>query len=322
MKQLLFRSACALLLLIAGTASAQVYPAKPIELVVPGAPGAGSDIFARLVADIIRKEKLVSQPIVINNKAGGGGAIAAVYAAQKRGDPYTVVSFPTGMMLTAQLRSGLDVGLEKFQPLALLGFDINCLMVNAESPFKSARELMNEAKAHPKTINVSIGSVGSTSHMFVWTVERLTGARFNVVIMKSGTEAVTAVLGNHVHWSSGQLTDAMPHVAAGKMRILAVAAHQRLPSLAQVPTMKEQGLDMHVAAGRSFAAPAGIPVAAATFLENVFEAVYKSPEWQDYMARNLMEPTFMKGADYGRYLAARQPEFARFIAELGLAGKK
>jgi putative tricarboxylic transport membrane protein len=330
MKHTLFAGICVVAAALCGgvfaqasaTSSGPGFPAKPIELVVPGAPGAGSDIFARLVADIIRKEKLVSQPIVINNKAGGGGAIAAAYAAQKRGDPYTIVSFPTGMMLTAQLRSGLDVGLDKFQPLALLGFDINCLMVNVDSPFKSARELIDAAKAQPKTINVSIGSVGSTSHMFVWTIERLTGARFNVVIMKSGTEAVTAVLGNHVHWSTGQLTDAMPHVAAGKMRILAVAAQHRLPSLGTVPTLKEQGLDMHVAAGRSFAAPAGIPPSAAGVLENVFEAVYKSAEWQDYMARNLMEPVFMKGADYGRFLASRQPEFTRFITDLGLAGRK
>ena len=330
MKRYLLGSICAAVALVSGgtiaqpssTGSGQGFPAKPIEFVVPGNPGAGSDVFARLIADLIRKEKLVAQPIVINNKAGGGGAVAAFYAAQKRGDPYTIVSFPTGMMLTAPLRSGLDIGLERFRPLALLGFDINCLMVNAESPYKSVRELVDAAKAQPKTINVSIGSAGSTSHMFVYTLERLTGARFNVVIMKSGTEAVTAVLGNHVHWSTGQLTDAMPHVAAGKMRLLGVASLQRLAPLAEVATMKEQGVDMHVAAGRSFAAPAAIPDPAAAFLENVFEKVYRNADWQDYMTRNLMEPVFMNGAEYGRYLAARQPEFTRFIMDLGLAGKK
>lgn len=303
-------------------ALAQAFPAKPIEFVVPGNPGAGSDIFARLIADIVRKEKLLAQPIVITNKGGGGGAIAAVYAAQKRGDPYTVVSFPTGMMLTAPLRSGLDIGLEKFYPLALLGFDINCLMVNVDSPYKSVRELVDAAKAQPKTINVAIGSTGSTSHLFVYTLERLTGARFNVVVMKSGTEAVTALLGGHVHWSTGQLSDAMPHVEAGKMRILAVASQQRLAPLGAIPTMKEQGLDMHVAAGRSFAAPAAIPKDAAAFLESLFERVYKSTGWKDYMARNLMEPVYMNGAEYGRYLASRQPEFTQFITEMGLAGKK
>jgi putative tricarboxylic transport membrane protein len=301
---------------------AQAYPSKPIEFIVPANPGAGSDIFARLIAEIIRKEKFVPQPIVITNKGGGGGAIGAAYAAQKRGDPYTVVSFPTGMMLTAPLRSGLDIGLERFHPLALLGFDINCLMVNVDSPYKSVRELVDAAKAQPKTINVSVGSTGSGSHMFVYLLERLTGARFNVVVMKSGTEAVTAVLGGHVHWTTGQLTDALPHVEAGKMRILAIASQQRLAPLATIPTLKEQGLDMHVAAGRSFAAPAGIPKDAAAFLEGLFEKVYRSAAWQDYMTRNLMEPVFMGSVEYGRYLASRQPEFTRFITEVGLAGKK
>lgn len=318
----LFRGACLAIMVAPCGVPAQPFPSKPIEFVVPGNPGAGSDIFARLIADIVRKEKLVAQPIVITNKGGGGGAIAAVYAAQKRGDPYTVVPFPTGMMLTAPLRSGLDIGLDKFQPLALLGFDLNCLMVNVDSPYKSVRELVDAAKAQPKTINVSIGSTGSSSHMFVYTLEKLTGARFNVVVMKSGTEAVIAVLGGHVHWTTGQLSDAMPHVEAGKIRILAVAARQRLAPLAAIPTMREQSLDMHVAAGRSFAAPAAIPKDAAQFLENMFEKAYRSTTWQDYMARNLMEPIFMGSAEYGRYLAARQPEFAQFIADIGLAGKK
>lgn len=302
--------------------AAQAFPSKPVEIVVPGNPGAGSDGFARLVADLMRREKLLAQPIIITNKGGGGGAIAAAYAAQKRGDPHVIVSFPTGMMLTAPLRSGLDIGIEKFHPLALLGFDINCLMVNADAPFKTVNDLVNAARAAPKSINVSVGSPGSTSHMFVYTLQKLTGARFNVVIMKSGTEAVTAVLGGHVHWSIGQLSDGMPHVEAGKLRILAVASQQRIGPIGRIPTMKEQGIDMHVAVGRSFAAPAGIPKDAAAALENLFETVYKSAAWQDYMTANLMEPVYMNGAEYGRYLVARQPEFTQFIAEMGLGVKK
>lgn len=322
MKKFLTGVLCATAAIAACGALAQAFPAKPIEFVVPANTGAGADVFARLIADLIRKEKLLPQPIVINNKGGGGGAIGAAYAAQKRGDPYVVVSFPTGMMLTGALRSGLDIGLDKFQPLALLGFDINCIMVNADSPYKTVRELVDAAKAKPKTISVSIGSTGSSSHMFVYTLEQLTGARFNVVVMKSGGDALTAALGGHVQWHTGQLSDAMPHVEAGKMRILGVASAQRIPQLAAIPTMKEQGLDMHVAAGRGFSAPAGIPADAAAVLEKVFANVYKSAGWQDYMARNFMEPVFMNGAEYGRYLSARQPEFTRFITDLGLAGRK
>jgi putative tricarboxylic transport membrane protein len=306
--------------MLPASAQAQPFPSKALEFVVPGNPGAGSDVFARLIADLMRKDKLLAQSIVITNKGGGGGAIAAAYAAQKRGDPYTIVSFPTGMMLTSALRSGLDVGLDKFHPLALFGFDINCLMVNADSPYKSVQELVAAAKTQP--INVSIGSAGSSSHMFVYTLQQLSGARFNVVIMKSGAESVTALLGGHVHWSTGQISDAMPHVEAGKMRILAVASQQRLPRLATIPTLKEQGYDMHVAAGRGFATPAAIPKDAAAYLDMLFEKTYNSSGWQAYMARNLMEQVYMNSADYARYLQARQPEFTRFITELGLVSKK
>lgn len=299
---------------------AQAFPSKALEFIVPGAPGAGSDVFARLIADLMRKDKLLAQSIVIVNKAGGGGAVAAAYAAQKRGDPYTIVSFPTGMMLTSALRSGLDVGLDKFHPLALLGFDINCVMVLADAPYKSVKDLVAAAKAQP--VNMSIGSAGSSSHMFVYTLQKLSGARFNVVIMKSGAESVTALLGGHVHWTTGQISDAMPHVESGKLRILAVASQQRLTSLPTIPTMKEQGFDMHVAAGRGFATPAAIPKDAAVYLDHLFEKTYKSAGWQDYMARNQMEPVYMGSVEYARYLAARQPEFTRFITDLGLVSKK
>jgi tripartite-type tricarboxylate transporter receptor subunit TctC len=140
---------CAAAALASGAALAQTYPSKPIELLVPANVGAGSDIFARFVADIIRKEKLVSQPIVIVNKGGGGGAIGAAFAAEKRGDPYTVVSFPTGMMLTVGVRSGLDVGLDKFQPIALLGFDISCLMVNADAPSRACASWWTRPRPSP-----------------------------------------------------------------------------------------------------------------------------------------------------------------------------
>ncbi|MBI3043834.1 MAG: tripartite tricarboxylate transporter substrate binding protein [Betaproteobacteria bacterium] len=313
---------CCLLSLLGFGAAAQPYPAKPIEMVVPGNAGAGSDIFARFVADIIRTEQLIPQPLVINNRGGGGGAIAFSYVVKKRGDPYSILAVPTGMIMTAPLRSGLDIGLERFRLLALLGFDINCLMVNADSPYKTVQDLVAAAKAQPKSINVSIGSPGSTSHYFVYVLEKLTGARFNVVVMKSGTEAVTAVLGGHVHWSTGQISDALPHVEAGRMRILAVASQARLPGLAAVPTLKEQGFDMHIATGRSFAAPADIPDGAAQYLEALFEKVYKSAPWQQNMRRNMMEEVYMNGAQFTQYLAARRSEFTQFMSDMGLLKKK
>ena len=111
MKRQIFSAAFLVASIVPPSAPAQTFPSKPVEFVVPGNPGAGSDISARVVADIIRKEKYIAQPIVINNRGGGGGAVASAYVAGRRGDPYTVIAFPTGMMLTAPLRSNASASL-------------------------------------------------------------------------------------------------------------------------------------------------------------------------------------------------------------------
>ena len=120
MKPLLVFLGC----LMAVPAAAQPYPNKPIEMVSPTSAGGGSDLVARMVADIIAKEKLLPQPVIIQNRAGGGGAVGQTYAASKRGDPYVIFLAGAGL-ITVPLRTGLDVGLDKFQALGVIGLDLN-----------------------------------------------------------------------------------------------------------------------------------------------------------------------------------------------------
>ena len=134
MKVLLRALLPALLMVWMHTLNAQSYPSKPIELVVHTSPGGGSDLVARIVAEIIAREKLLPQVLVVQNRPGGGGAIAQNYVAGKRGDPYTVLSVAVSVLLSVPIRTGLDVGLDKFQPLGLIGFDLNCLAVREDSP--------------------------------------------------------------------------------------------------------------------------------------------------------------------------------------------
>src|ERR1700710_1059888 len=115
-------------MLVAAPIAAQTSPTKPIELISPTGAGGGSDLVARVVADIIAKEKLLPQPIVIQNRAGGGGAVGQTYAASKRGDPYVVLLAGTSL-ITVPLRTGLDVGLDKFQALGVIGLDLNSIAV-------------------------------------------------------------------------------------------------------------------------------------------------------------------------------------------------
>ncbi len=303
------------------TAQAQPLPAKPIELIVHTGPGGGSDIFTRTVADIISREKLLPVPTVIQNKAGGGGLIAQNYVAGRRGDPYTVFAIASSLLVAVPIRNGTDNGLDKFQPLGLLGFDINCIAVRAESPYRTLKELLDATRAAPKSINISMGSVGSSSHYLPFRLEQLAGVRFNLVSMKSGAEAVTTMLGGHVHASGEQLAEMTQYIEAGKVRVLAVAAQKRVAALPNVPTLKESGIDLHVGAGRGFASPAGVSREAVALLESVFEKVYKSAAWRDYMRRNYYEDVYMNGAELTRHMTEIKPDVERFIRDLGLANK-
>ena len=301
---------------------AQPYPSKPIELVVHTSAGGGSDLVARTVAEVVAKEKLLPQILIVQNRSGGSGAIAQSYVASKRGDPYVLLSAAVSVVLSVPTRTGMDVGLDKFHPLGLIGFDLNALTVREDSPYRTVQDLVNAAKAKPKTINIGLGSIGATAHYFLYHVERLTGARFNVVSFKSGPDAAIAVLGGHVDATTENLADVLPQVEAKKMRILGIPSEKRLPALPNAPTMKEQGLDLHIGAGRGFAAPAGIPREAAVLLEQTIAKVHKSAGWREFMAKNMYEDVYMNADEFGRHLAARQVDMNRFLGEMGLVQKK
>ena len=302
-------------------AASQAYPSKPIELVSPTGAGGGSDLVARTVAEIAAREKMLSQPIVIQNRAGGGGAVGQSYVAGKKGDPYIVLLAGTSL-LTVPIRTGMDVGLDKFQPLGMIGVDVNSLVVREDSPFRTVKDLVAAAKANPKTINVAITFPGGTAHSLIHRLEQLSGARFNSVSFKSGTDAVTAVLGGHVHATAENLGEIMPHIQGKKLRLLAVPSSKRMAGLPDVPTLKENGFDIHAGAFRGFAAPAGIPREAVTVLESTFAKVHKHPAWREYMARNMYEDLYMNADEFTRYLKAQQGEYNKFLTDMGLALKK
>jgi putative tricarboxylic transport membrane protein len=310
-------SACALFLTAAG-GWAQVFPAKPIELVVHTSAGGGGDLFARTVAEIIAKEKLLPQPLVVSNKGGGGGTIAFNYVAGRRGDPYTLLAVPSTVLLTAPLRSGLDLGLDKFTPLASLGLDLNALTVAADAPWKTMAEFVEAAKREPNSIVIAFGSVGGTAHYLAYQIEKVTGARVRTVSMK-GAQAVLSVLGGHVHATTENLSEVMAHVEAKKMRVIGVPAAQRIAAAPGIPTLREQGFDIRSGVRRGFAAPAGIPKEAAATYEAMLAKVHQSAEWKEYSTRNLLDSTYLDAAAWGRYLAERQPDMVQFMRDAGLA---
>ena len=213
---------------------------------------------------------------------------------------------------------GTDVGYDKFHMLGLIGHDLNALTVGADSPYKTVQDIVNAAKAKPKSITIAVGSIGATAHYFVYQLERLTGTRFNVVALKSGADAAIQVMGGHVHATSENVGEMIGHVEAKKMRVLGISANARVAGLPDVPTLKEQGFDLHVGAARAVAAPAGIPREAARIYEDMVAKVYKSAAWRDYMRRNQYEEQYLNAEETTRFMKVRQTEITRFLTEIGL----
>jgi len=317
----LFLAAAAAVALGAPAALAQTFPSKPIELVVHTSPGGGTDLIARLVADILVREKLVNQPVNVINRVGGGGAIAYTYIKSKRGEPHTIMSVATLAMLNQVVRPELGLGLENYTPLAFLAQDPQAVMVLAESPFKTLKDLIDTATREPNSLVASIASPGGTARMLLWLLERETGARVKVVSNKSGADAILQVMGGHTHFSPENIAEGYVAVESKTLRVLAVSSLTRLPVVPDAPTLKELGYDIHIGTGRGFAMPAGVPKEAAAHMEAVLQRVYNSAAWKEHAARNFYENIWLGSADYAKHLAERSIQVRDFQQAIGLLAK-
>jgi putative tricarboxylic transport membrane protein len=300
------------------TASAQNFPAKPIEMVIHTNPGGGQDVFGRLFADITVREKLLPQPFTIVNRPGGSGSIASTFIKGKRGDPYYLLSVSTTIVLSAAYRPDLGLGLDIYTPVALFGFDLQSVTVPVESRFKTFKELLDAAKREPDSVVNGIASATGTARFFQYQLEKATGVKLKYVSFKSGSDAMAAVMGKHVDLTTENVSEMMSGVEAKKLRILAVPADQRLAGLPDVPTLKELGINIHVGGGRGLAMPAGVSKEALAVMEATAERAHKSAQWRDYATRNMYENTYMGSAAFSQYLAKQLPVIGEFMEAVGI----
>jgi putative tricarboxylic transport membrane protein len=305
----------------AAAASAQSYPSRTVEFIVHVNPGGGTDVFARLVTEIMTREKMVSQPLVVQSRTGGAGVVAFTYVKGKRGDPHTVLTIATGSFLTAASRTDFDLGLEHFTPLAFFARDPQGIMVHADSKYRTFKDLIDDAKSQPDSIVCAVTSATGTGRMTLWRLERETGTRYKFVTFKAGSEAVVSVLGGHVPFTTENVSEAWSHVEAKKIRVLAVTTEQRMPALPEVPTLTELGYKVQIGTGRGFVMPAGVPKEAVATMEALLERVHKSALWRDYAVNNLYEDLWMGSAEFAQYLAQQRVMQREFVDAIGL-GKK
>ncbi len=303
------------------TAAAQTFPSKPIELVVHTSPGGGTDLFARVVAEIMTREKIVSQPVNVINRPGGGGAIAYTYIKSKYGEPHTMMTVATLALLTQTLRPELGINMEHFTPIAFVASDPQAVMVPADSPYKTLKDLIAAGKSATGSVVASVTSPGGSGRMLVWLLERETGAKFRTVSFKSGGDAIIQVMGGHTQFTTENISEGYAAVQGKKLRVLAVTSLKRLPIVPDAPTLMELGINLHVGTGRGFALPGGVPKEAAARMEGIIERVYNTEQWKEHSEKNMFERIWMGSAEFAKHLAQRRTEQLEFLRAVGIIQK-
>ncbi len=302
-------------------AMAQSFPNKPIELVVHTSAGSGGDVVSRAVAEIIRKEKFLPQALTVNNRTGGGGVVGWSYFKTKRGDPYVMMSV-TSTILVMAYRPEISIGLENYTPLALFAIDPQTIMVPADSPYKTFKELMEAARTKPDSLVGATTSATGTGRMIIWLMEKHAGGgRIKFVTFKGGSEAVTSVAGGHTSFTTENLSEGQGFVEGKKVRVLAISSDKRLPQAPDVPTMQELGYPFTAGTIRGFTYTAGVPREAVVTMETALKKAHDSAEWKEIAKRNLFQDVFMGSAEFTAYLHKRFPEYKEFYDGVGLAKK-
>lgn len=296
------------------------YPERSIELVVPFAAGGGSDIFARTFAKVVADQKLIGQPLVINNKAGGSGAIGYAYVAAKKGDPYTIATVSSSFY-TMPILGKSPVSYKDFTPVCGLAMDTLLLVVKTDSKFKGVQDIIAAAKANPKTLTVGgTGGVSDDAVMFR-AIHARTGAEMKYVPFNSGAEATLAVLGGHIDMEWANPGEVLGQLEAKSLRPVAVSADQRLKELPDVPTLIEQGVNLSIAQFRGIVMPKGVPEAAVKSLEGLCAKVSARPEWDDgYLKKNMVESRYLPAAEFAKAIVQTSATYEEFLK--GLEQKK
>lgn len=297
---------------IAGGAQA-AYPERTIRLVVPFGAGGITDIVARQVGKGMGD--VLGQGIVIENRPGAGGVIAAQVAATAPADGYTIFMGTVGTQVVNPLiYSKLSYDADKFAPVGMVSGSPYVLAVRAGLPAASFSEFVAYAKANPARLNFGSAGNASSPHLGLELLKLTAGLDIVHVPFKSGSEAVNAAIGEQVDVVMDASPVIMPHVASGKLRALAVAADKRLPSAPAVPASSEVGdAQLQISSWNAFFAPAGTPPDVLAALNAALQKTLASPELKERLAAQGTQLYSGTADEYQRFIAGEKTKWAQIV---------
>jgi putative tricarboxylic transport membrane protein len=314
---------CALIMAFpAYSQPSQWKPEKNVEIVVTTGPGGALDRVARAIQKIWQDKKALDSVSVVN-KQGGGGALAWAYINQHVGDGH-YLTITSGSVLDNHITRKSTLNYTDFTPLAILADEYTVFAVRADSPLKDGRDVIERIKKDPVSVAVGVASTfGATPHIALCLAVKAAGGdvrKLRVVVFNSGSESLTALMGGHIDLVPTGASNALPYARAGKIRLLAVSAPQRLGSvLAEVPTWREQGVNSIYAGWRGAFGPKGLRQDQIAYWDQQFSKLVATEAWQRELETNVWAADYRNSTETATFLKGEYDQLKAILVEIGLA---
>lgn len=305
---------------IAESPSSEIYPNRPITVVLGTAPGSMMDNLTRVISKAAEKE--LGQPVIVENKAGAGGVIAKTYVLKSKPDGYTLGSAVTATyIIQPQIRKAPYDPFKDIVDIMTFAEYNDGIAVKADAPWNSIEDVIAYAKANPGKFTYGHPGFGMMPHIVMEHFAMKEGIKWQQVPFKNGPEAVNAVLGGHVNAAVAGSSDLIPQVQAGKMKLLVIISGNRWSAVPKVPTIVEKGHDFFVLSYVGIYGPKGLPEPIRQKLEVAFKKAMKDPAFQDMLKQYSIEEAYLSGKEYSEKWKALYPPMGKTLHDLGLVEK-
>ena len=305
-------------------------PTKPVEFVVPAGTGGGADQMARFLQGVIAKHNLMKQPLVVVNKSGGAGAEGFLQVKGAKGDPHRII-ITLSNLFTTPLATAVPFNWRDLTPVSMLALDEFVLWVNADSPYKTAKEYLAAIKAAPDN-KFKMAGTGSKQEDQIITVmmQKAAGKKITYIPFKGGGDVAVQLVGKHVDSTVNNPIEAEAHWRGGKLRPLCVMDAKPLPytakvtdkqSWADIPTCKSAGIDAEYVMLRGIFMGPDVAPDQVSYYVDLFKKVRELPEWKEFMAKGAFNQSFMSGKEYTDWVAKNEALHIGLMKDAGFIAK-
>lgn len=293
-----------LAMLLAGALHAQdAYPSRPITMIVPFPPGGVADVTGRPTAYAM--EKVLKQRILVENKPGAGGAVGMAAVANSKPDGYTILMALSSISIIPEAERLFErkppYEMNQLAPIALISADPTILVVRADAPWKTVKDLVEDARRRPDKINYGSSGIYGTLHMAMAMLEHAADVRLWHIPYSGGGPAVTALLGAQIDALASGPSAVIGHIKGGKLRALAGWGGKRIPSMPDLPTFRELGYDVEFYIWSGLLAPAGTPAAVMKTLRDAARAAAQDPEFRAAMAKVETPISYLDAPEFQKF---------------------